>query len=78
PKTTPKTEAEILALIAVNPSLTKADLAKELNLTVDGIKYSIKKLTKKGALRWSGPSKTGQWALNSQIIKSVQRHRRSL
>jgi len=66
PKTTPKTEAAILALIQANPRLTKTDLAKELNLTVDGIKYTIKKLTKSGILRWNGSSKNGQWKVNEK------------
>ncbi|MDP2865409.1 MAG: winged helix-turn-helix transcriptional regulator, partial [Elusimicrobiota bacterium] len=66
PKTTPKTEAAILVLIAVNPCRTKADLAKELNLTIDGIKYSIKKLTKRGVLRWTGSSKCGHWEVNEE------------
>jgi ATP-dependent DNA helicase RecG len=63
-KTTPKIEAAILALITVNPHLTKVDLAKELKLTVDGIKYSIKKLTKSGVLRWTGSSKSGHWKID--------------
>jgi len=65
-KTTPKSSEKIIAIIKRNPSITKEELAKELKLTVDGVKYHIRKLNKKGVLVWEGSSKAGRW----KIIKS--------
>ena len=62
-KTTPKSAERIIALIKHNPSITKEELARELQLTVDGVKYHIRKLTKKGVLVWEGSSKAGRWTV---------------
>ncbi len=61
PKTTPKTTEKIIALIKHDPSISKEELANELQLTVDGVKYHIRKLNKKGVLVWEGSSKAGRW-----------------
>ncbi len=60
-KTTPKTTEKIIALIKHDPSISKEELANELQLTVDGVKYHIRKLNKKGVLVWEGSSKAGRW-----------------
>lgn len=64
PKTTPKTEDEILAFLKENPKLTKEQLGKELGITIDGVKYHIKKLRKEGKIEWKGPTKRGHWEIN--------------
>lgn len=60
-KTTPKTDEAILVLVKQNARITKEDLAKQLRLTLDGVKYHIKKLRKDNILKWIGPSKSGHW-----------------
>ena len=37
--------------------------AEELSITVDGVKYHIKKLRGKGVLSWIGSSKGGYWKI---------------
>ncbi|MBI4210589.1 MAG: winged helix-turn-helix transcriptional regulator [Candidatus Diapherotrites archaeon] len=59
--TTPKTEGLIMDAISQNPSITKEKLAEQLGISVDGIKYHIKKLRQKKKLEWNGPSKGGHW-----------------
>jgi ATP-dependent DNA helicase RecG len=62
-KTTPKTRDEILHLIRQNPDITKEEIAGHLNITLDGVKYHIRKLTKEGIISWKGPSKGGHWEI---------------
>lgn len=61
PKTTPKTDEKIIVLIKQNPGITKEKLAEILGITLDGIKYHIKRLNKSGVIRWKGSSKGGHW-----------------
>jgi ATP-dependent DNA helicase RecG len=63
PKTTPKTRDKILLLISQNPGITKEEIAGQLNIKLDGVKYHIRKLTKEGILSWKGPSKGGRWEI---------------
>ena len=63
PKTTLKTGDEILLLIRQNPGITKEEIAGHLNITLDGVKYHIRKLTKVGIISWKGPSKGGHWEI---------------
>lgn len=62
-KTTPKTDEAILTLIKKNPKIKKDQLAQKFNMTVDGIKYHIRNLTKKGIIKWVGSSKLGHWEI---------------
>ena len=63
PKTTLKTRDEILLLIRQNLGITKEEIAGQLNITLDGVKYHIRKLTKEGIISWKGPSKGGCWEI---------------
>jgi len=63
PKTTPKIHDEILHLIGQDPGITKEEIAGHLNITLDGVKYHIKKMTKEGIISWKGPSKGGYWEI---------------
>lgn len=75
-KTTPKTDAAILELVANNPKITKEELASRLNITKDGVKYHIKKLREAGMLRRVGPSKGGHWEITTmKEKKSYDRNR---
>ncbi|MBA3063967.1 winged helix-turn-helix transcriptional regulator, partial [Candidatus Woesearchaeota archaeon] len=60
-KTTLKTGESILILVRKNPKITKEELAKQLGITIDGVKYHIKQLRKKGVIEWKGPTKSGHW-----------------
>jgi len=70
-KTTDKTienafsanEKAILALIAVNPSVTQKEMAAALGLSEDGIRYHMEKLKTKGLLRREGGKKAGRWKI---------------
>ena len=63
PKTTPKNNVSILELIKKNPSIKKENLALKLGITIDGVKYHIKKLKKQGVIKWVGLSKGGHWEI---------------
>ena len=50
PKTTPKNRESILRLIRQNPGMRKEEIAGQMNITLDGVKYHIRKLTKEGII----------------------------
>jgi len=56
-----KTTQKILELIKKNPHITRKELAGEINITEDGIKYHLEGLRKRGILRRIGPDKGGHW-----------------
>jgi len=68
PKTTLKTDDKILAFIKRNQRITKEELARQLDITIDGVKYHIKKLKKDNIVEWTGSSKGGYW----KIIKKLK------
>lgn len=69
PKTTLETTPEIqettleriFELLKTNPSTTRKELAKELGLTLEGVKYHIRKLKEDGRVKHHGPTKGGYW-----------------
>lgn len=66
PKTTQKTNARILKLIAQNPAISQNEMAERLgDISVDGVKYHLKKLKEQGVVKRLGPNKGGHW----EIIK---------
>ena len=58
PQTTPE---KILLVLAARPSTTRQQLADEMGLTLEGIKYHVRKLTAAGRIRHVGPTKAGHW-----------------
>ncbi|ODS41819.1 MAG: transcriptional regulator [Candidatus Altiarchaeales archaeon IMC4] len=66
PQTTPKTDELLLMLIKKNPRTTKEWLAGELGITVDGVKYHLKKLKGEGVVSWRGSSKAGHWEIKEK------------
>ncbi len=61
-KTAGKTTAKrILAALRRNPEISLAAVAKEVDLTVDGVRYHIDKLKSAGAVRRVGSSRSGRW-----------------
>ena len=64
-ETTQKTTQEkIINLIKKNPSITQIEMARELNLTRDGISYNIRKLKENGIIERVGSTKNGIWKIN--------------
>ena len=62
PKTTPNNNRErIIAVIKDNPSVPKKAIAEELGISVDGVKYHLKKLSENGAVQYIGTSRKGHW-----------------
>ena len=51
----------IIELIKKNPSITREELAKKLNLTIEGIDWNLRKLKKDNRLKRVGPNKGGYW-----------------
>jgi len=45
--------------IAANPSISRKELATQIGITADGIKYQLTKLQKKERLQLIGPDKGG-------------------
>jgi len=56
-----KTRDSMLRRIKENPSITRKELAKFLNLTVKGIDWNITQLKDARILRRIGPDKGGHW-----------------
>ena len=66
PKTTPKTtsktaQEKILALLRENPRMTRKALAACVGVTLDGIRYHIRKMKKAGLIRRVGSAREGYW-----------------
>ncbi len=60
--TTPETTSEkIILLIRENPKITREELASACKISVDGIKWQLKKL--KGKVLHTGPNKGGRWEI---------------
>lgn len=65
-KTTEKTTEKILCIIKDNPSVTYRELAEVLEMTEDGIYWSVKQLRKQGLLHRVGGRKEGYWQVVTQ------------
>ena len=57
------TQEVILRIIKENPQITQSELSKTIGLTINGIKYHMKKLTKAGIIKHEGPTKSGKWII---------------
>lgn len=55
------TQEKILAILKARPATTRKELAAEIGLTPDGIKYHLNKLRVAGVIRHVGPTKAGHW-----------------
>ena len=64
-KTTPKTTKEILvSLIEESPKITREELSKKLEISINGVKQHILKLKKDGVLERIGDNRNGYWSIN--------------
>ena len=57
------TQERILAAIQARPKITQKELAQSIGITLDGIKYHIKNMTKQGLIKHEGSTKTGKWVI---------------
>ena len=62
-KTAQITTQKILDMIAANPSISRKELATQVGITADGIKYHLANLQKNGRLKRIGPDKGGHWKI---------------
>lgn len=60
---TRKTTRKILDLIALNPYITRNEMAIECAVTPDAIKLQLKKLKDKGVIRRVGADRGGHWEI---------------
>lgn len=52
---------KIVALLRQQPATTRLELAKQLELSPEGVKYHLNKLRTAGVIRRVGPTKSGHW-----------------
>lgn len=57
-------QKNIIIAISKNPNITQAEIAKEVGLSVVGVRYAIKKLKDKNVLHREGSNRHGTWILN--------------
>ena len=60
------TEIRILEEVRVNPSITQTQLAMNIGITTDGVRYAIKNLKSKGILNRIGSRRNGTWTILSK------------
>ncbi|MBD5304458.1 MAG: winged helix-turn-helix transcriptional regulator [Bacteroides sp.] len=48
-------------MIAINPYITRNEMAIECGVTSDAIKFQLKKLKEKGLIRRIGSDRSGSW-----------------
>lgn len=57
------TQEKILAAIQAKPEITQKELAQFIGITLDGIKYHIKNMTKLGIIKYEGSTKSSKWII---------------
>lgn len=62
-KTTEKNRDKILAIIKSMPDVTLTELANATGLSVDGVRWNIRKLKNANIIRRVGPDKGGRWEI---------------
>lgn len=63
PKKNVSTQEKILSAIKRNPEITRKELAIELQITLDGVKYQLQNMRKKGIIEHLGNSRGGKWII---------------
>lgn len=58
-----ETQQNIIKLIKNQPSITQKEIAKELNITRDGVKYNMNVLKELGIVVREGSTKKGNWKI---------------
>lgn len=57
------TQEKIFFLVAQEPTITRNELAKRLNITPDSVKHHLQKLKQAGRIEHVGPTKSGHWRI---------------
>jgi len=64
--TTPITiQEKIVSVIKENPLITREELSRLLLITVDGVKYHLQNMRKKGLIQHTGTSRGGKWIIKT-------------
>lgn len=71
-------QSRIVELIRANPSISQSILAKEVGLSVDGVKYALSRLKEAGVLRRVGPSRGGTWKIVREIAPATEVNREAM
>ena len=58
-----ETQIHIIKLIKENPSITQKEIAKELKMTRDGVKYNMNVLKEMSIISREGSTKKGKWKI---------------
>ena len=61
------TDRQIIALIETNPMITRQEIADYIGLSLSGIKYAMRTMTKEGVLHYEGSSKNGRWIIDKDL-----------
>lgn len=69
--TTQNTTQKILELIEYNPKITRKEMAREIGISEDGIKYNLNKLKQKGLIVRKGTLREGSWEIRP--IKGINK-----
>ena len=70
PQTAQKTEQKILDLMAIQPQITRQEMADQVGISLSGVKYIIRKLSDNGTIRRVGASKNGYWEILAPSAQS--------
>ncbi len=57
------TQEIILKLIKNLPEITQKELAEQIGISLDGVKYHIQKMRRQGLIRHEGATKSGRWVI---------------
>lgn len=68
-KTRGKTREKILSLIRQDPTISAAEMAEKLGLTVKGVEWQLAKLKSDGAITRIGAANGGKWEHIFYIFK---------
>ncbi|OQY58367.1 MAG: hypothetical protein B6245_12225 [Desulfobacteraceae bacterium 4572_88] len=64
----PETTRKIAAVIRDEPHTTRKEIARQLGISEEGVKYHLKKLRKDGMLQRVGPGRGGYWEIDAGIF----------
>ncbi len=59
------TKDKIIEIIRGNPNVTRQEIADAVGVTLEGVKYHLRKLRSSGVIRHVGPTKSGYWEILS-------------
>lgn len=62
-----KTTQKIVDAIRQNPAVTRDELATSAGITLEGIKYHLRRMQKSGIIRGVGPDKGGHWEISENL-----------